>query len=69
LQVKWRPNKRAKKARLRNGDIIIEIASNKKAMSMAQFDLFIRLNYDSDDLVPVKVLRHNKVIPMELLMP
>ena len=69
LQAKWIPNKGAREAGLRNGDIIIEVAGNKKAISTAQFNLFIRLNYDSGDRVPVKVLRHSKVIPMELPMP
>ncbi len=69
LRAKWIPNLAARKAGLKNGDIIVEVADNRQAISTAQFNLLIRLNYQSGDTVPVKVQRNSQTLSLELPMP
>ena len=69
LKAKWIPNQGAKRAGLRDGDIIVEVAGNRQAMSTAQFNLFIRLNYRSGVRVPVKILRQGQPLSLELPIP
>jgi S1-C subfamily serine protease len=54
---------------LKNGDIIVEVAGNRQAMSTAQFNLLIRLNYQSGDAVPVKIRRGGQTLSLQLPMP
>ena len=58
-----------RRAGLKDGDIIIEVAGNRQAMSTAQFNLLIRLNYQSGDRVPVKILRRGQTLSLQLPMP
>ena len=69
LRAKWIPNQEARQAGLKNGDIIVEVAGNRQAMSTAQFNLLIRLNYQSGDRVPVKILRQGQTLSLQLPMP
>ena len=69
LKAKWIPNQGARRAGLKDGDIIIEVAGNRQAMSTAQFNLLIRLNYQSGDRVPVKILRRSQTLSLQLPMP
>ena len=69
LKAKWIPNQGARQAGLKDGDIIIEVAGNRQAMSTAQFNLLIRLNYQSGDQVPVKILRRGQTLSLQLPMP
>ena len=69
LRAKWIPNQGARQAGLKNGDIIVEVAGNRQAMSTAQFNLLIRLNYQSGDRVPVKILRQGQTLSLQLPMP
>jgi len=69
LRAKWIPNLSARKAGLKNGDIIVEVAGNHQAISTAQFNLLIRLNYESGDTVPVKIRRNSQTLSLELPMP
>ena len=69
LKAKWIPNQGVRRAGLKDGDIIIEVAGNRQAMSTAQFNLLIRLNYQSGDRVPVEILRRGQTLSLQLPMP
>ena len=69
LKAKWIPNQAARQAGLKNGDIIVEVAGNRQAMSTAQFNLLIRLSYQSGDAVPVKIRRGGQTLSLQLPMP
>ena len=69
LKAKWIPNQAARQAGLKNGDIIVEVAGNRQAMSTAQFNLLIRLNYQSGDAVPGKIRRGGQTLSLQLPMP
>ena len=69
LETKWIPNQAAGQAGLKSGDIIVEVAGNRQAISTAQFNLLIRLNYQSGDTMPVIIRRNGQTLSLKLPMP
>ena len=64
LKVKWIPNEGARRAGLKNGDIIVEADGKTSAMTHARLNLWIKLNYHPGDKLPIKVLRGDRKISL-----
>ena len=59
---------RTRRAGVRAGDIIHGVDGKKLEMTMLQFNVYIRVNYDVGDRIQLNVIRGGKrfVIPMTL---
>jgi serine protease Do len=66
LEAKWIPNESAKKAGLRNGDIIVNVGGNSEAMSHGRLNVWVKLNYHPGDRVPIQVLRGDEKLSLEI---
>lgn len=71
LRVKWVFGKdgTAKKAGVRDGDIIVAVGNNTTSMTEAQFLAYVRLNYPPGDKVRLTLLRSGQredvMLPLE----
>jgi hypothetical protein len=66
LRAKWINNPGAKEAGLKTGDIIVEADGKAEAMTPGQFNLWIKLTYQPGDKLPIKVLRENQKIALQI---
>jgi len=58
----------AKRAGIREGDIILGIDGKELAMTMLQFNAYVRLNYQVGDTITLEVLRDGRRLKMPLTL-
>ena len=58
----------ARQAGLRTGDVVLGVNDERLEMSAAKFDIHVRLNFKSGDVIRVNVLREGRrfEVPMTL---
>jgi hypothetical protein len=66
LEVRWIPNEGAQAAGLKNGDIIVEAGGRTNAMSNNQLNLWVKLNYQVGDELPIKVRRGAETLSLSI---
>ncbi len=69
VKVKFIWGQWARKAKIRNGDIVVSINGQENDMTIRQLQGYLQMNLDYEDEIPLEVMRNGKRVRLKMKLP